>query len=105
MEYIYGILLLHRAGKPITEESLTKVMKAAGVNVDEAKVKAVVSAVQGTSIDEVLKSALVTPAVAPAPAPPAVEAPAQEPSPEKKEKKKEEEKKEEGVEGLAALFG
>ena len=31
MEYIYGALLLHAAGKEITEDNVSSVLKAAGV--------------------------------------------------------------------------
>ena len=104
MEYIYAALLLHRAGKPVDEENVKKVLSAAGVNPDEARVKSLVAALSEVNIDEVLKSATAMP-VAAAPAP-ALEA---EKKPEKKEEKKKEEKKEEEKEealaGLSALFG
>ena len=104
MEYIYAALLLHRAGKPVDEENVKKVLSAAGVNPDEARVKSLVAALSEVNIDEVWKSATEMPvAAAPAPAPEA------EKKPEKKEEKKKEEKKEEEKEealaGLSALFG
>jgi len=104
MEYIYAALLLHRAGKPVDEENVKKVLSAAGINPDEARVKSLVAALSEVNIDEVLKSATAMPvAAAPAPAPEA------EKKPEKKEEKKKEEKKEEEKEealaGLSALFG
>ena len=40
MEYIYSALVLHAAGKQISEESIVNVLKAAGVEADAAKVKA-----------------------------------------------------------------
>lgn len=90
MEYIYAALLLHRAGKPVDEENIKKVLSAAGVNPDEARVKSLVAALSEVNIDEVLKSATAMPVTA-APAP----APEAEKKPEKKEEKKKEEKKEE----------
>jgi len=65
MMYIYAGLLLHRAGKKITEESLKKVLEAAGVKVDEARVKALVSTLEGVNIDEAVKKAAM-PIAAPA---------------------------------------
>jgi len=104
MEYIYAALLLHRAGKPVDEENIKKVLSAAGVNPDEARVKSLVAALSEVNIDEVLKSATAMPVTA-APAP----TPEAEKKPEKKEEKKKEEKKEEEKEealaGLSALFG
>jgi large subunit ribosomal protein L12 len=108
MEYIYAAMLLYRAGKPIDEENLTKVLNAAGVNVNPIKVKALVAALSEINIDEAIKSApafmpMAAPVAAPAAAAPA---PAAEEKAKKEEAKKEEEKKEEeALEGLAALFG
>lgn len=101
MEYVYAALLLHRAGKPINEENMTQVLKAAGVNADPVRVKALVASLEAVDIDEAIKSPpAFMPAVAPtAPAPVAEEKPAEE------KKKKEEEKEEEALEGLGALFG
>ena len=103
MEYVYGALVLHAAGKPINEDSLTKVLTAAGVKVDATRVKALTAALEGVNIDEALKSAVAMPAAAPAAAAPAAEKKAEK----KEEKKKEEEKvsEEEAAAGLGALFG
>jgi len=38
MEYIYAALLLHNAGKDVTEENVTAVLKAAGVAAEDARV-------------------------------------------------------------------
>ena len=94
MEYVYSALLLHSAKQPITEENIKKVLEAAGITPDEAKIKALVASLEGVNIDEALQQAAV-----------AVAAPAKEE--EKKEEKKEEEgkKAEEAAAGLSALFG
>ena len=107
MEYVYAALLLHRAGKEVSEENVKKVLSAAGINPDEARVKALVAALSEVNIDEVLKSATAMPVAAPAAAPAAAPQPAEEEKkPEaKEEKKKEEEKEEEALAGLSALFG
>ncbi len=104
MEYIYAAMLLHRAGKPITEENLSAVLHAAGVNVDANRVKALVAALSEVDIDEVIKTAAAVPMAAPA-APAPAEAEEKVEEEEKKEEKKEEEKEEEVLEGLSALFG
>ena len=95
-------MLLHKAGKPITEENLKKILEAAGASIDEARIKAVVAALEEINIDEAIKTAAIPAAVA-APTPAAEAAPA-EVKEEKKEEKKEEEEEEE-VGGLGALFG
>ncbi|RLE65910.1 MAG: 50S ribosomal protein P1 [Thermoprotei archaeon] len=105
MEYVYASLLLHYAGKPVNEENVKKVLEAAGIEVDEARVKALVAALNEINIDEAIKSAAI-PATA-APVAPA-EAPAAEEKKEEEEEKKEEAKEEEEeeiAEGLSALFG
>ena len=94
MEYIYSALLLHSAGKEINEENVKKVLEAAGVTVDEARVKALVASLEGVNIEEAIKSAAL-PAAAPA-------QPAAQPTEEKKE---EEVSEEEAAAGLSALFG
>ena len=108
MEYIYAAMLLHSAGKEINEENITNVLKASGVEVDEARVKALVAALDGVDIEEAIKQASVAPAaVAPPAAPAAAEeaaAPAEEAKKEEEEKE-EEESEEEALAGLGALFG
>lgn len=100
MEYIYASMLLHKAGKKITEESVAKVLEAAGVQTDMARTKALVAALETVNIEEAIKTAAPAAAVG-APTTPTPEAkPGKE---EKKEKEKKEEKEE--VEGLGALFG
>jgi len=98
MEYVYGAMVLHAAGKKVDEAGLMNVLKAAGTHVDEARAKALVAALEGVNIDEAIKSAAVPAAVA---APAAAQA-----APKAEEKKEVEEKKEEeALSGLSALFG
>jgi large subunit ribosomal protein L12 len=97
MEYVYSAMLLHSAGQAVTEENVKKVLTAAGVKTDAARVKALVASLEGVNIDEAIKSATAIPVAAPTAAPA-----------EKKEKKKEEKKEEvtqdEAAAGLSALF-
>jgi len=107
MEYIYAAMLLHRAGKEINEENLTRVLEAAGVNVDPIRVKSLVAALKEIDIDEAIKATPIgMPAVATisGPAGPAGEEakPAEE---EEKEEEEEEKAEEEAMAGLASLFG
>ncbi len=103
MEYVFAALLLHRLGKEITEQNIASIIRAAGGEVDEVRVKALVAALQGVNIDEVLKTATAAPVtITAAPAP--TQAPA--PTPEQQAKEKEEKpKEEEALAGLSALFG
>ncbi len=97
MEYIYVALLLHKAGKPVDAESITKVMQAAGAEVDENKVKSLVASLKDVDIDKELESTIIASAA------PAGAAPAEGEA--KAEEAPKEEKKEAAAEGLSALFG
>ena len=104
MEYVYAALLLHSAGKKVTEEGISAVIKAAGVDVDAVRAKALVSALEGVNIEEAIaKAAFAAPAAA-APAAAAAAAPAEAEKPKVDEKAKEK-AEESGMEGLGALFG
>lgn len=98
MEYIYSALLLHSAGKPVDESGVKSILKAAGVEVNDARVKALVASLEGVNIEEAIsKAAFAAPAAA---------APAAAGAPAKEEKKKEPEvSEEEAAAGLGALFG
>ena len=107
MEYVYSALLLHSAGKEVTEDAITKVLKAADVTVDAARVKALTTSLEGVNIDEAVATAVAVPAAgAPAAAAPAAAAEGGDETP-KDEDKEEEEKvsEEDAAAGLSALFG
>jgi large subunit ribosomal protein L12 len=98
--YMYAALLIHKAGKPVSEETLTSVVKAAGVDADPVRVKALASALSEINIDDALKNASAMAVAAPAAAPAAGAAAKAEEKP-----KEEEKKEEEALAGLASLFG
>jgi large subunit ribosomal protein L12 len=104
MENVYAAMLLHKAGKEINEETVTSVLKAAGITVDAVQVKALVASLSEVDIDEAIKAAPTMMAAAPAPtAAPAAE---EKPKEEKKKKAEDEKAKEDAaLEGLGALFG
>jgi large subunit ribosomal protein L12 len=106
MEYVYSAMLLHSAGKKITEENIKKVLTAAGVKADDAKIKALTSSLEGVNIDEAIKTAAMPVAAAPAAPAPAAEGKPEEKKKEEKKKKEEPEvSEEEAAAGLGALFG
>ena len=96
MKDAYAALLLHAAGQPISEDNVKKVLVAAGVTEEPAKIKALVAALEGVNIEDAIKQA----AFAAAPA-----APAEAKKEEKKAEVTEEKKEEEAAAGLASLFG
>jgi large subunit ribosomal protein L12 len=105
MEYVYAALMLHSAGKEISESAVKKVVEAAGAAPDEVRVKALVAALEGVDISKVLSQAAAAPVAAAAPAAPAAPAAAKAPAKEEAKEEKKEEAEESGIEGLGALFG
>jgi len=103
MEYVYAAMLLHKAGKEITEKNVSEVLTAAGVTADAARVKALVASIAEVDIEEAIKSAPALMAAAPAPA--AVAPAAKEEKKEEEEEEDQTKKEEEAMEGLGALFG
>ncbi|HOP08726.1 MAG TPA: 50S ribosomal protein P1 [Candidatus Methanofastidiosa archaeon] len=103
MEYIYAAMILHASAKEITEDNVKKILEAAGVDVDEARVKALVASLENIDIDDAIKTAAMPmAAAAPAAASPAA---SQDASAEEEEEEEEEASEEEALEGLGALFG
>jgi len=97
MEYVYAVLLLHKVGKEVSEDNITKVIQATGAEVEVSKVKSLVASLNGVDIEAELANAVVASAAAPVTG----EASAEEaPKEEKKE-----EKAEVSAAGLSSLFG
>ncbi len=98
MEMIYAALLLHSSGKKVDEHGMQKVLEAAGAEVDNPQIKALVAKLSGIDINEAIKGASIMQMAA---------APSEKPKEEKEAKKEEkpEEKAEEAAAGLSALFG
>ncbi|MGI0100381.1 MAG: 50S ribosomal protein P1 [Candidatus Micrarchaeaceae archaeon] len=101
MEYVYAALLLDAAGKEISEKNIEEVVKAAGLQPDEAQAKAVAASLKGVNIKDVIKNAQAAPVQAAAPQ----GAAQHESKKEKKEEKEEAKSDEEAAGGLAGLFG
>jgi large subunit ribosomal protein L12 len=99
LEYMYAAMLLHSAGKEISEDAVSNVLNAAGISPDNVRVKALVAALAEVDINEALKAPVLTAAVAPAAAAPAAE------EEEEEQPKEEEKEEEEDLQGLGALFG
>ncbi len=109
MEYVYSAMLLHSAGKEITDEGITDVLEAAGVEVDEARVKALTASLEDVDIDEAIEEGFGMPSGGAAAAPETTEETEEEEAEEEAEEEEEEERdeeeeKEEAAEGLGSLF-
>ena len=101
MEYMYAAMLLHSAGKDISEDAVTNTLTAAGISADSTRVKALCAALADVDIEEALKAPVFAAGAATAAAPAAAE---EEAAPEE-EAKEEEPEEEEDLQGLGALFG
>ena len=64
MEYIYSALLLHKIGKEVNEMNVKHVLQGAGAHVDDAKLKALVTSLDGVNIEEAIKESAMPVAVA-----------------------------------------
>ena len=95
MEYIYAAMILHSADKDINEENVKSIIEAAGIEADDARIKALIAALEDVDIDEAMETTAM--AAAPAAAAPA--------SAEAAVEEEEEEAEEAAAAGLGALFG
>jgi large subunit ribosomal protein L12 len=100
MEYIYAAMLLHTTGEEINEGNVKKILDAAGAEADDARIKALIAALEDVDIEEAMEKTAVA-AAAPVAAAPVAEAAAEE----EEEEEDEEEQEEEAAAGLGALFG
>ena len=115
MEYVYAALILNESGEEINEDNLTDVLEAAGVDVEQSRVKALVAALEDVDIDEAVEEATAVPATAGAAAGGAAaagaEAADEEEEAEEEEAEAEEEEEDDddddeaAGEGLGELFG
>ena len=113
MEYVYAALILNESGAEINEKNLTNVLDAAGVDVEESRVKALVAALEDVDIDEAVADAAAVPATtgggggAATPTADDAEDEADEEEAEAAEEEDEDDDEDEGDagEGLGELFG
>ncbi|MFW5919385.1 MAG: 50S ribosomal protein P1 [Halanaeroarchaeum sp.] len=111
MEYVYAALILNESGEEINEDNITGVLDAAGVDVEESRVKALVAALEDVDIEEAIEQAAAAPA-APAGGAAGGEAEEEEAAEEEAEEEEaaeeeaeEDEEEEASGEGLGDLFG
>jgi large subunit ribosomal protein L12 len=62
MEYVYAALILNETDEEINEDNLTEVLEAAGADVEESRVKALVAALEDVDIEEAVDQAAAVPA-------------------------------------------
>jgi large subunit ribosomal protein L12 len=105
MEYVYAAMLLHSADRDISEDAVSSVLTAAGVDTDGARVKALVASLGSVDIEDAMSTAIAAPATSAAPS--AASGGASSEAAPAEEEAAEEEAEEEagGFEGLGSLFG
>jgi large subunit ribosomal protein L12 len=94
---------LHSAEKDIDDKAISSVLKAAGVEADGARVKALVASLGSVDIDEAMATAVAAPVASAAPA--ASSGGAADAAPAQEEAAEEPEEEAGGFEGLGSLFG
>jgi large subunit ribosomal protein L12 len=113
MEYVYAALILNETGEEINEDNVTAVLEAAGVDVEQSRVKALVAALEDVDIEEAIDTAAAAPAAGGAAAAPADDDDDEDEGDEAADEADEEEAADEGDdeddeasgEGLGELFG
>ena len=95
-------MILHSAEKDINEENVKSIIEAAGIEAEDARIKALIAALEDVDIDEAMETTAM--AAAPAAAP-AAAAPAEEEAVEEEEEEEEEASEEAAMGALAGLFG
>ena len=98
---MYAAMLLHSAGKEISEDAVKNTLTAAGIDADISRIKALVAALAEVDIDEALKAPVFAAGAAPTATPAVVE----EEAAEEEAAVEEEQEEEEDLQGLGALFG
>ena len=62
MEYVYAALILDETDEEINEDNLTEVLEAAGADIEDSRVKALVAALEDVDIEEAVDQAAAVPA-------------------------------------------
>lgn len=99
MEYIYAAMILHNTEKDINEENVKSIIEAAGIEANDARIKAVIAALEDVDIEEAMETTAM--AAAPVAAAPA----ATEEVVEEVVEEEEDDSEEDAAAGLGALFG
>jgi large subunit ribosomal protein L12 len=102
MELVYAALTLSEAGKEINEDNLQDIVDAAGLDVEDSEIAALVAALEDVDIEEAMETAVAGGA---APAPSGDDsADETEEEEESEEEEDDEGDEEEAAEGLGNMF-
>lgn len=101
MELVYAALTLHEAGKEVNEDNLQDVVDAAGLDIEDTEIKALVAALEDVDIQEAMETAVAAGA---APAPSGDEGGDDAAEEEEEEEEEDEADEDEAAEGLGSMF-
>jgi len=103
MELVYAALTLSEADKEITEDNIQDIVDAAGLDVEDSEVSALVAALEDVDIEEAMETAVAGGAAAPAGGSSGDSADEEE-AEEEEEEEEDEADEEEAAEGLGNMF-
>ena len=102
MELVYAALTLHEAGKEVNEDNLQDVVDAAGLDIEDTEIKALIAALEDVDIEEAMETAVATGA---APAAGSADEGGDDAAEEEEEEEEEDDSSEEdAAEGLGSMF-
>lgn len=101
MELVYAALTLHEAGKEVNEDNLQEIVDAAGLDVEDSEISALVAALEDVDIEEAMETAV---AAGGAPAPSSGDEEEEDEAEEEEEDEDEGEDEEDAAEGLGSMF-
>ena len=104
MELIYAALTLSEADKEITEDNLQDIVDAAGLDVEDSEIKALVAALEDVDIEEAMETAVAAGGAAAAPAGGDEGGADEEAEEEEEEDDEDEASEDEAAEGLGSMF-
>ncbi len=104
MELVYAALTLHEAGEEVNEENLQEIVDAAGLDVEDTEIKALVAALEDVDIEEAMETAVAAGGAAAAPAGGDEGGADEEEAEEDEEDEEDDVDEDEAAEGLGDLF-
>jgi large subunit ribosomal protein L12 len=104
MELVYAALTLSEADKEINEDNLQDIVDAAGLDVEDSEIKALVAALEDVDIQEAMETAVAAGGAAAAPSGGEEGGADDEEEEEAEEEEEDEADEDEAAEGLGDLF-
>lgn len=104
MELVYAALTLSEADKEINEDNLQDIVDAAGLDVEDSEIKALVAALEDVDIQEAMETAVAAGGAAAAPSGGDEGGADDEEEEEAEEEEEDEADEDEAAEGLGDLF-